>query len=158
MGLEAMTLNFLHQTRQAAMGRFAVHKILMRDCFTVQCAVPARSATGPGTGTIVAHVSAPVLKAWTAAASGSPAQREAHVLEQLRLVLQDLSDHDMHVHLALTDTQRRMYGRDVAQLVSESLDRTSFCKLGREANVHWEGTLVRSLQPPFLVLVVSIGF
>lgn len=158
VGLESVTSNFLRQARTSALRHFEGHKFLFPSCFTLQCDVPGRADSGTSTGRIVAHVSPPVLKAWAAAASGTPAQRRAQVIVQLQLVLQDLSDHDVHVTLALTEAQCDVYGEDLVQLVEESLNRTTFCGLGRLAKVHWEGSLIRSLHPPFIVAVVSIGF
>lgn len=156
-GLEAATASFLKQARRAALVRFEQPRLLFNTCLTVHCAVPARSTTEGGTGAIIAHVSPPLLKAWMMAAYGNQVERRAHVMAQLALVLQDLSDHDLHVQLALTDAQRDAYDDDLGQLVTESLSRTTFSHLGKTAKVHWEGTMVRSLKPPFLLLVVSIG-
>jgi hypothetical protein len=156
-GIEAITTHFLRDARQSALGRFG-HRTLASGCHTAQLTVPARPGAGGCTGTIVAHVSAPTFRAWMDSTYGTPAQRKEHVIEQMQLVLQDLSDHNMHGYLALTDAQCDVYDQDLVQLVTESLDRTSFSHLKRPCSVHWEGTLVKSLQPPVLVLVVSIGF
>ncbi len=157
-GLEAATLDFLKETRQSALGRFAGRNPRPRSCLTVQRGVPARPGADGCIGTIVVHVSAPVANAWAAQGTGMHVERKAQVAEQLQLVLQDLCDQDVHGYLSLTDTQCDVYGHDLVQLVTESLGRTTFPQLGRACDVHWEGTLVRSLQPPALVLVVSIGF
>lgn len=160
--LDALTHEFLGETRASAMQRFEGHRleasapsnVLAGECRTVERTVS--SSLRGCSGTIVAHISAPAFAAWTAAEPGFPAQREAHVLAQLQLVLQDLADHDVHSCLALTETQCDVYGLDLEQLVAESLDRTTFSHLGKPADVRWEGTLVKSLDPPALVLVVSL--
>jgi hypothetical protein len=157
-GVEVLSAEFLQQARESALAHFEGHTFLPGGCVTVQCRVAPRPGTGACPGTIMAHVSGAVLKAWEAAADGSAAEKKAHVLEQLQLVLTDMADHDTNGCLALTDAQRDVYDQDLAQLVTESLDRTTFCRLRRKAEVHWEGTLVRSLRPPFLVVVVSICF
>lgn len=162
LDLDALTNEFLGETRAAALLRFDGRRIeasaacnaLAGDCRTAERTVT--STTGGCSGSIVAHVSAPAFAAWAASGPGFPAQREAHVLGQLQLVLQDLCDHDVHSCLALTEMQCDVYGLDVEQLVVESLDRTTFSRLGKPAAVRWEGTLVKSLDPPALVLVVSI--
>ena len=162
--LDALTDEFLGETRASALGRFEGHRIravapsnvLAGECRTVERTV----RHGPGhpacQGKIVAHISGPAFAAWAASEPGYPAQREGHVLTQLQLVLQDLADHDVHECLALTQTQCDVYALDLEQLIAESLDRTTFSHLRQHADIHWEGTLVKSLDPPALVLVVSI--
>lgn len=157
-GLEAVTVDFLMQSRRSALAHFGAHGAWSADCHTVERTVPAQGGDSGCNGTIVAHVSGPIYDAWVAAAEGTLTQRKAHVEAQVQLVLQDLSDHDIHGYLALTQAQCEVYDQDLVQLVRQSLDRTTFTGLQRECAVHWEGTLVRSLQPPVLVLVVSIGF
>lgn len=160
--LDALTNEFLGETRASALGRFEGHRIraaapsnlLAGECHTVEHVIaPGEHGSG---GSIVAHISGSAFAAWAAAEPGYPGQREAHVLAQLKLVLQDLSDHDVHECLALTETQCDVYGLDLEQLIAESLDRTTFSHLRQQADIHWEGTLVKSLDPPALVLVVSI--
>ncbi|MES2154713.1 MAG: hypothetical protein V4510_06210 [bacterium] len=158
VGPEATTLHFLNQARHSALGHFDHPRTLFATCFTARCDVPGRAGAEASTGSIVVHVSHPLFKEWAATATGLPAARRAHVIEQLGLVLQDLSDHDVHVVLALTDAQCEVYGKDLIQLVNESLNRTTFARLGRSAKVHWEGTLVQSMTPPSIVAVVSLGF
>lgn len=161
--LEALTAEFLGETRASALGRFEGHRLLSAapsnllagECRTVQRTANAAARDG-SSATIVAHISAPAFAAWAACEPGYAGQRETHVLAQLQLMLQDLSDHDVHQCLALTETQCDVYDLDLAQLIQESLDRTTFSHLRQHADIHWEGTLVKSLDPPSLVLVVSI--
>jgi hypothetical protein len=163
-GLEAVTTTFLREARESALGHFEgqrlrsddVSNVLSGDTRTVQRIVEPRPGSPGCSGTIVAHISGPAFAAWVAMAPGHPSQREAHVLDQLQLVLQDLADHDVHSCLALTESQCEIYDLDLVQLVAESLERTSFSQLQRPADINWEGTLVKSLQPATLVLVVSI--
>ncbi len=157
-GPEATAVQFLNQARHSALGHFDHPRSLFATCFTAKCDVPGRSATEAPTGSIVVHVSHPVFKEWAATATGLPAARRTHVVEQLQLVLQDLSDHDVHVSLALTEAQCEVYSKDLIQLVEESLGRTTFALLGRSAKIHWEGTFIQSLNPLFIVAVVSVGF
>ena len=162
--LDALTDEFLGETRASALGRFEGHRIrsatpsniLAGDCHTVERTIPGSPGPEGCQGKIVAHISGPAFAAWAAAEPGYPAQREGHVLAQLQLVLQDLADHDVHECLALTQTQCDVYGLDLEQLIAESLDRTTFSHLRQHADIHWEGTLVKSLDPPALILVVSI--
>ncbi|MFA5944165.1 MAG: hypothetical protein WC876_06840 [Candidatus Thermoplasmatota archaeon] len=164
LDLEALTTEFLGDTHESAISHFEVHRIrssapsnlLAGDCRTVQRTVTAGHGDGGCNGTIVAHISAPAFTAWAATGPGQPQQREAHVLAQLQLMLQDLSDHEVHGCLALTQSQCDVYDLDLVQLVTESLERTTFSHLRQPAEIHWEGTLVKSLDPPALVLVVSI--
>lgn len=163
LDLEALTTEFLDDAHQSAVGHFEGHRLrslvpsnlLAGDCRTVQRTVAA-GPDGGCNGTIVAHVSAQAFAAWSANGSGPALQREAHVLAQLQLVLQDLSDHEVHGCLALTQSQCDVYDLDLMQLIAESLERTTFSLLRHPAEVHWEGTFVKSLHPPALVLVVSI--
>jgi hypothetical protein len=161
LGLEAVTQEFLSQARASAVARFegavlSAHRASgAHACHTEQRA--ARTGSLGTTGSIVIHASQPLMAAWSAAAAGTPREKAAHVSAQLQLVLQDLADHDAQDCLALTDTQCDVYDLDVVQLVAESLERTTFPSLGRPASVHWEGTLVQSLRPAMLVLVISIG-
>lgn len=160
--LDALTDEFLGEARASALGHFELHRIrsiapsnlLTGECRTVERTV--RDSPGALAGKIVAHISGPAFAAWAASEPGYPAQREAHVLAQLQLVLQDLADHDVHECLALTQTQCDVYALDLEQLIGESLDRTTFSHLRQHPDIHWEGTLVKSLDPPALVLVVSI--
>ena len=162
--LDALTNDFLGEMRRSAVDHFDRTRdaaptpinILTGDCRTVQMSIPATESPRICGGTIVAHVSGPAFAVWAAAGTGSPAEREEQVLGQLQLVLQDLSDHDVQGCLTLTSSQCDAYDLDLRQLVAESLDRTTFSHLQRQADVHWEGTFVRSLDPPALVLVVSI--
>lgn len=164
-GLEAVTEEFLSQARASAVERFQGAILSARRARAAQACHTEQRATSPAgigatgtTGSIVIHASPTLVAAWGAVADGSPKQRTAHVRSQIQLVLQDLVDHDLHGCLALTDTQCDVYDLDVVQLVAESLERTTFPALGRPASVHWEGTLVQSLRPAMLVLVISIGF
>lgn len=162
--LDALTNDFLGETRQAAVRHFEAQRqaagaalnLLSGECRTFEMSVPAGGTTHLCGGTIVAHVSGPAFACWAASERGTPAQREERVIAQLRLLLQDLCDHDAQSCLALTASQCDAYDLDLRQLVAESLDRTSFAHLQRQADIHWEGTFVRSLDPPALVLVLSI--
>lgn len=154
--LEAVTLAFLRQAQRAALARFTPHPLWSRGCHTAQVTVHRRPGDS-STGAIVAYVSAEMMQAWSAASTGSDRDRRSHVLDQLSLVLHDLRDQQAHAVLALTSSQCEVYGLDLAQLVSESLQRTSFAALHRDCSIHWEGTLVRSLRPPAFVLTLSIG-
>jgi hypothetical protein len=161
--LDALAVQFLGEMRSSARGRFERHRrgsaapsnLLDGDCRTVE-RTAATAFREQCSGTLVAHISAHAFSAWVAAEPGYPPQREAHVLAQLQLVLQDLADHGVHECLTLTESQCDVYDLDLAQLVAESLDRTTFSHLRRQADIHWEGTLVKSLDPPVLVMVVSI--
>lgn len=162
--LDALTNDFLGEMRRAAVGHFESQRaraetpinLLTGDCRTFQMTLPVGEVPRLCAGTIVAHVSGSAFACWAAAEPGSLAEREARVIAQIQLLLQDLSDHDVHGCLTLTESQCEAYDLDLMQLVAESLDRTSFSRLHRQADIHWEGTLVRSLDPPSLVLVLSI--
>jgi hypothetical protein len=161
---EALTARFLADAHASALSRFEMQRLrasaptnlLTGEGRSVRWNVQAPEARVHCTGSIVMHVSAPAFAAWAASAPGAAAQREVHVLSQLQLVLQDLADHDVHGCLALTEAECDAYDLDLVQLVAESLDRTSFARLRQAADIHWEGTLVRSLDPPSFVLVVSV--
>lgn len=163
--LDDLTNDFLGSMRRAAVDHFEHQRdeeglpvnLLAGDCRTFQMSVPASGSGRLCGGTIVAHVSGPAIALWVASETGSLLVREERVMAQLQLVLQDLCDHDVQGCLTLTESQCEVYGLDLMQLVAESLDRTSFSRLQRQADIHWEGTLVTSLDPPALVLVVSIG-
>lgn len=162
--LNKLTTGFLGDMHRAALSHFQGQRlrsstptnVLAGECRTVQLTMPAGDGLRVCSGTIVAHVSAPAFAAWAAAEPGPSSQRENRVIDQLRLVLQDLSDQDVHGCLALTESQCSVYDLDLVQLVAESLDRTTFSRLRRVPDIHWEGTLVKSLDPPALILVLSI--
>lgn len=162
--LEALTTDFLGEMHRAALDHFEGQRlrssspsnVLAGECRTVQLTMPTGKGVGVCSGSIVAHVSGPAFAAWAASEPGPSSQRENRVLDQLKLVLQDLSDQDVHGCLALTESQCNVYDLDLVQLVAESLDRTTFSRLRRLPDIHWEGTLVKSLDPPALVLVLSI--
>jgi len=162
--LDALTNEFLGETRASALGRFEGHRlrsaapsnVLAGECRTVERTVRESPGHPACQGKIVAHISGPAFAAWAGSGPGYAGRREGHVLEQLQLVLQDLADHDVHECLALTQTQCDVYALDLEQLITESLERTTFSLLRQHADIHWEGTLVKSLDPPALVLVVSI--
>lgn len=157
-GVEITVTEFLSQCRQSTLARLRTRRDPHPECHTVEHAVPPKHGDPSSTGTIVAHVSKEVWQAWETATPGTPKQRKAHVEGQLHLAMEDLAEQDMHGYLALTDDQRSLFVPDLAQLMAEALDRTTFSHLGRVASTHWEGTLVESVKPPFLALVVSIGF
>lgn len=154
-----VTNEFLSATRQAAVERFAApdaasSRPSKSECHTEQR--PSEATPGAST-TIILHVSGALFSAWAETYEGSVAQKNDKVRTQMQLVLQDLADHDAARYLFLTDAQCNVYDLDLVQQVSESLDRTTFCRLGRSAMVRWEGTLVQSFGPPALMLVVSAG-
>ncbi|MEK6976236.1 MAG: hypothetical protein AABY18_07830 [Candidatus Thermoplasmatota archaeon] len=155
--LKSVTAAFLRQAQRSALARFAGDSGHARGCHTAQVAVRQPPGALRCSGAIVAHVSPGLVRAWAGAGAGSRVERRAHVMGQLQLVLKDLSDHDVHGYLALTHEQREVYANDLAQLVDEGLRRTTFATLKLPGHVHWEGTLVRSLQPPAFVLVISIA-
>lgn len=157
-GMEVSRDEFRRQCRASAMARFRAREPLWPGCRTVEFPVPALPGSTGSTGTIIAHVSPTVCRNWEATVAGSQSEKRAHVEAQMKLALQDLADQDMHGYLALTDAQCELFGPDLIQLVTESLDRTTFSHLGRRPDPHWEGTLVERLRPPYLVLIVSIDF
>jgi hypothetical protein len=157
-GIEVSRKEFLVQCRQSAMARFRAHEPSLLGCRTVEHPVPALPGSQGSTGMIAAHLSPAVCRAWEATVSGSLGEKRAHVEEQVHLALKDLADQDMHGYLALTDAQCALFDPDLVQLVTESLDRTTFSRLGRRPDPHWEGTLVERVRPPYLVLIVSVGF
>src|SRR5688572_33107529 len=77
--LDALTTEFLVETRASALGRFEGHRIrsaapsnvLAGECHTVERAIaPGEHTSG---GTIVAHISGPAFAAWAASEPGYPA-------------------------------------------------------------------------------------
>lgn len=157
-GKEVSSKVFLKECRQAALARFRQRNDGGPGCHTIEHPVPPKPGAQESTGMIVAHVSPAIWGAWEISAPGNAREKRAHVEAEVHLALEDLADQDMHGYLALTDTQCDFYGPDLVQLVSESLDRTTFSHLGRLPDPHWEGTLVERVRPPYLVLAVSIGF
>jgi|SRR5688572_8169590 len=155
-GMEVSTAKFLGECQQAAWARFGGGSAGRDGNRTVEHSVPPKPGDQGSTGMIVAHASAGLLQAWEASASGTPAQRRSHVESELHLALDDLADQDMHGYLAMTDELCAIFDPDLVQLLAESLDRTSFSHLGRKPEAHWEGTLVERVQPPYIVLVVSL--
>ena len=157
-GMEVSRDDFLQQCRDSAVARFRSQQPTWLGCRTLEHPVPPAAGSSASTGTIIAHLSPGVCRAWEAAAAGNAQAKRAHVDAQVDLALTDLADQDMHGYLALTDAQCDLFGPDLVQLVEESLDRTSFSHLGLKADPHWEGTLVERVRPPYLVLIVSIDF
>jgi hypothetical protein len=157
-GREVSSAVFLKECRQSAVARFRDHAPTLLGCRTIEHPVPPQPGSQGSTGMIVAHLSPAVCRAWDASSIGTLSERRARVAEEMQLALTDLADQDMHGYLALTDAQCDLFGPDLVQLVSESLERTSFSHLGRQADPHWEGTLVERLRPPYLVLVLSVDF
>lgn len=155
-GIEVSREDFLAQCRASAIARFRSHEPGWLGCRTIEHPVPAQAGSQGSTGTIIAHLSPAACRAWEASATGGLQARRAHVDAEVDLALTDLADQDMHGYLALTDAQCELFGPDLVQLVNESLDRTSFARLGLKADPQWEGTLVERVRPPYLVLVVSI--
>lgn len=157
-GVQVSPAAFLKGCRQSALVRFRSSREPCGDCLTIEHPVPPKPGDKGSTGLIVAHVSSAVSSAWETDPRGTPRQKRAHVESQVHLALEDLADQDMHGYLAITKEQCAIYDPDLNQLLNEALDRTTFNHLGRAPDPHWEGTLVQSVEPPFLVLVVSIGF
>lgn len=155
-GMEVSRDEFLKDCRASALARFRRKSPSWVGCRTIEHAVPALPGTEASTGMIVAYVSPAVCRAWEANLLGAASDRHAQLEAQVHLALQDLSDQDMHGYLALTQAQCDLFGPDLIQLTNESLDRTSFSHLSRQADPQWEGTLVERVRPPYLVLVVSI--
>lgn len=157
-GADLSSATFLEECRGSALARFRGHGAARIGCRTIEHPVPPKPRCPDSTGLIVAHVSPAVCWAWEQMAPGNAREKRAHVDAQIHLALSDLADQDMHGYLAVTEEQCELYDPDLQQLVTESLDRTTFCRLGRAADPHWEGTLVETVRPPFLVLAVSIDF
>lgn len=157
-GMEVSRDEFRRQCRASAMARFRAREPMWSGCRTIEHPVPPLPGSLGSTGMIIAHISPAVCRSWEATVPGSQIDKRAHVEGQVNLALQDLADQDMHGYLALTDAQCELFGPDLIQLVTESLDRTTFSHLGRRADAHWEGTLVERLRPPYLVLTVSVDF
>ena len=157
-GKEVSRGDFLKQCRQSALARFRAQAPAWLSCRTIEHPVPALPGTTESTGMIVAHVSPTVCKAWESTLVGTSMERRAQLEAQVHLAMQDLADQDMHGYLALTEAQCDLFGPDLEQLTTESLDRTSFSRLARKPDPQWEGTLVERVRPPYLVLTVSIDF
>lgn len=157
-GADVSSSTFLKECRGSAMARFRSHGDARFGCRTIEHPVPPKPRCPDSTGLIVAHVSPAVCWAWEQMAPGNAREKRAHVDSQIHLALSDLADQDMHGYLAVTEEQCELYDPDLQQLVTESLDRTTFSRLERAAEPHWEGTLVETVRPPFLVLAVSIDF
>lgn len=156
-GVEITTSDFLQQCRLSALARFRSRSDSASGCHTIEHVVPPKLGDRGPTGSILVHVSSDIMQTWERSAPGDPPAKHAHVVEQLHLALEDLADQDVHGFLALTDEQRAIFVPDLVQLVQEALERTSFAKLTQKPIVNWEGTLVKSVRPPYLVLVISIG-
>lgn len=156
-GTLVSSAEFLRDCHASALARFRARSDGRIACRTVTHPVPPKARSESSTGLIVAHVSPALCWAWESKSPGNARERRAHVDGQLHLALGDLADQDMHGYLAVTPEQCDVYEPDLAQLVCESLDRTSFARLGRTADPHWEGTLVEQVKPPYLVLALSIG-
>jgi hypothetical protein len=151
-GVEITTVQFLKECHQSAMARLRVPQ-----CITVEHVVPPKLDDHGSTGSIIAHLGTRLCDAWEADALGTTRERAAHVEEQVQLALEDLAEQDMHGYLALTEEQRALYASDLEQLVTEAFSRTTFDRLGLKLEAHWEGTLVQSVRPPHLILVISVG-
>jgi hypothetical protein len=155
-GKEVSRDDFLKQCRESALARFRANEPAWLGCRTLEHPVPPQPGTVGSTGTIIAHLSPAVCRAWEAIAPGNAQQKREHIEAELDLALTDLADQDMHGYLALTDAQCELFGPDLVQLITESLDRTSFSHLGRKPDPRWEGTLVERVRPPYLALIISI--
>ncbi len=156
-GAEVSTTAFLRECHQSALARFRRKGEARIGCRTISHPVPPKPRCTESTGVIIAHVSPDLCWVWESMAPGNARQKRAHVDQQIHLALTDLADQDMHGYLAVTPQQCEMYDPDLTQLLSESLERTTFTHVGRIADPHWEGTLVEKVEPPYLVLAVSIG-
>lgn len=156
-GVQVSTAAFLKECEQSALARFRGRRQGRLACRTIQHLVPPKPGDEGSTGMIVAHVSPEVWSAWETGLPSSLLEKRAHIEAQLHLALEDLADQDMHGYLAITKEQCAIYKPDLTQLMDEALDRTTFSRLGRRSDPNWEGTLVGRVQPPYLVLVVSIG-
>ncbi|MFA5944171.1 MAG: hypothetical protein WC876_06870 [Candidatus Thermoplasmatota archaeon] len=157
-GMEVTRDEFLKQCKDSAVARFRGREGSGPGCRTIEHPVPTLPGNSGSTGTIMAHVSPAVYRAWQATAPGTAAEKRSHVDDELQLALTDLADQDMHGYLALTEAQCDLFRPDLIQLVNEALDRTTFSHLGRRPDPRWEGTLVERLRPPYLILIVSIDF
>lgn len=157
-GVEVSAKDFLKECRASSMARFRQADPGWVGCRSIEHPVPPLADSDESTGMIVAHVSPAVCRAWEANAHGTDRQKRSHVDAQVHLALEDLAAQDMHGYLALTDAQCDLFGPDLVQLTCESLDRTTFSRLGRRPDPRWEGTLVERVRPPYLVLAVSIDF
>lgn len=155
-GSEGSSNQFLRACRESAASRCEAAGERQVAVHTVEYVVPTKFGDLGSTGSIVLHVSEPLLREWERDLEGTPAQRRLHIESQLRLAMEDLGMQDMHGYLALTPGQRACYLADLEQLVTEALGRTNCSHFHRQAVPHWEGTLVKSVRPPLLVLVVSI--
>lgn len=155
-GMEVSNTGFLRECRRSALARFQRRRHGRLGCRTIEHRVPPKPGCQESTGMIVAHLSPEVCAAWETSVEGSLGERRAHVEAQVHLALADLADQDMHGYLPLSESQCRIFRPDLVQLVSESLDRTTFSHLGCKADPQWEGTLVERVRPPYLVLDVSI--
>ncbi|MEA3203492.1 MAG: hypothetical protein QOI63_1167 [Thermoplasmata archaeon] len=156
-GVEITTAEFLKECRLSALARFRARRDPSGDCRSVEHVVPPKLGDHGSTGSIIAHLGTRLCDAWEADALGTTRERAAHVEEQVQLALEDLAEQDMHGYLALTEEQRALYAPDLEQLVTEAFDRTTFSHLHVKPQVNWEGTLVQSVRPPHLILVVSIS-
>jgi len=157
-GADVSVAAFLDDCHASALARFRARGDARLGCRTIEHAVAPKAGAAESTGLILAHVSPALCWAWQGATPGTPRQRRAHVDAELDLALTDLADQDMHGYLAVTEEQVELYEPDLVQLTHEAMDRTTFSHLGRRSDPHWEGTLVEQVRPPYLVLVLSIGF
>ena len=157
-GMEVSTTQFLRDCRQSALTRFRRRHAGRVGCRTIEHPVAPKPGCKESTGMIVAHLSPEVCAVWEQSLGGGVEERRALVESEVHLALDDLAEQDMHGYLALTEAQCRIFRPDLVQLVTESLDRTSFSHLGRKPDPQWEGTLVERVRPPYLVLDVSIDF
>lgn len=157
-GVDITPEEFASACRTSALARFRTPRTLHPACPAVGYTVPPKFGDPGPTGAIVAHLDPRLVAAWEAAVAGLAHERRRHVEQQVALALEDLGLQDMHGLLALTPGQRDFFALDLAQLVAEALDRTTFSRLGRAPLAQWEGTLVQRLSPPFVVLQLSIRF
>lgn len=155
-GAQVTSPHFLAECRQSALARFRKGQTGRVTCRTVKHVVPAKAGDVGSTGMIVAHLSKNVCAAWDAALGEEILDKDAHIDAEIHVVLEGLADQDMHGYLALTKEQCAFYAPDLVQLVHESLERSSFSKVNLRSDPRWEGTMVGRVQPPYLVLVISI--
>ncbi|MHB8634763.1 MAG: hypothetical protein ACYDBQ_12515 [Thermoplasmatota archaeon] len=157
-GAEISPVEFARACQASALGRFHAGRGGVGGCAVVEYAVPPKFGDLASSGVIVAYVSPDVVAAWRKLSPPQFGDEETELERQMLLVLEDLGQQDIHGLLAFTRPQRTTYSDDLGQLVCEALERTTFSHLHRIPEIHWEGTLVERLSPPFVALILSIRF
>lgn len=154
-GIDITLPAFLDGCRKSAVARWQDATQLHAGVRTI---VHTQTEAGKPTGSIVLHLHDRAFALWQSVAPGAPTTPRAFVESEIRAVLTELAEQGVHGLIAFTEAQRALFVPDLVQAVTEALGRTSFAKLGREPKIHWEGTLVETVRPPVLTLVVSLGF